>query len=409
MEVFWGEKYVGSISDKVFPAFYYCCNEWGFHIELYRDEKKVVLLPGLFGKQISIFKDQELEQGSLRRETAESKVLNAIKETLLSSGIQMNESIKQKDSEKTELLFSLNIFQMHDLYQPTLELYHSADKLESKKWIELIRKECQKAGINLLIHELDSNEESHTVKVNLLCPKTEEGSFWEHILQSLAHILSIGLICKLQYSFGLSPLSIFPLEFFLPISSQKNNDMKKLVEPTSSYLEEISSFSSDNIPEPISSAEAFFDYHLLLNEAANDVKIFGSLSISNTGSLPLKNPFVCFRVTPAGSINLTGQILPPNTAKVQGIQTVDGTKGWMFMSDNWLEVAYEKGEYWVSPIHEMLLAPGEFVKMSNLQMKINHAERDKNIKVEAFIFFREDELEITANNKISLMIKAEKE
>lgn len=406
MEVYIGEKFIGTITEEAFPAFYYVCNEWGFQINLNQDEGKVVLLSGLMGQQIFIFTDPELEQGAMRKELFERQILDAMKQRLLTSGVDMESIENQKNASKSGILLSLNVFQLPLLNQPVIELYHGTEKHESKKWIELIRRECHKAGVKPIVHELDRSEDSHTIKVNIMCPQMGETSFLEQVGERLVHILSIGLLSKLQHSLELSPLSIFPLEAFIPSLKQNTEKAQPVIAPPESE-DKAQPVPIERFPEPFSSAEAYFDYHLLVGEAMKSAQVFGILTIKNNGSTSLKNPYVCFRVTPAGSVNITGQILPPSTAKVQGVQTVDGTKGWMFMSDNWVEEAFEKGEYWVSPIQEVVLAPGEIITMSNLQMKVTRSQSDKQIKVEAFVFFTEDHLEIAAHNKISLMIKTE--
>lgn len=408
MDVYIGEKFMGSITEEVFPAFYHVCNEWGFQIDLNLNEGKIVLLSGLEGQKIMLVADSELEHGVLRKELFEKQILSAMKRSLSTSGIEMIEMEQQKVSSKRGLIFSLHVFQLPMLNQLVMEVYHGTEKEESKKWIELIKGECQKAGVKPLIQEWERSEDSHRIKVNIMCPKNGEMSYLEELEERISHILSVGLLCKLQYSLGLSPLSIFPWEAFFPLLKQKVEvTQPEIITLPPSEVDALT-IPLEHTPEPVSSAEAYFDYHLLLGEAMKSAQVFGSLTIKNNGTRTLKNPFVCFRVTPAGSVNITGQILPPSTAQVQGVQTANGTRGWMFMSDNWLEESFESGEFWVSPIQEVVLTPGETVTISSLQMKVNPSQGDKGIKVEAFVYFNEEKLEIAAHNKISLMMKAER-
>lgn len=397
MKVYFREVYIGFMPDNVFSAFYYCCREWGLQLEVDWEEGKVVLLPGLFGRGVTVIKE---EQPSIRMEAFESQILYALKENLESSGIQMSETTDYRNSQEGDLLFSLQIIEDPLLEQSTLELYYP-EKDESVKWLELVKEECQKAGIKIVMHEQDSPNEYPIIIMNMRFSEVNEGLSWEKDGKSLVHILTIGLLCKLQSSLRLSPLSVLPLEelFYSFIKGASDTMKPTNTAITTSMMKE----SSVEAPmELLSDAEAMFDYHILLGDSMKSPQIFGSLLIKNIGEVPLKNPCVCFRVTPAGSVHLTGQILPPNTAKIRGIQTVEGTKGWMFMNENWLEEADEKGEYWVCPIQEMQIEPGETLTLSNLKMKLIDS---KSMRVEAFIFFRENELELAASNKISIMIK----
>lgn len=429
MDLYLGDSRVCTIPDESFPAIYYCFLELGFQIEMNRTDRRVTVLPGLNNKIIQLKKDQLLKT-TLRREKFEDQLLQYIEKSLSSCGVQLADS----ESEQAELTFSITASQIQYINQPILEIYYDKGDVE-EEWIKYIKVECQKLNIKFSIHKLANNKDYQTVKVHVMYPEVIEDTFWESIGENIACMLSIGLISKLRKSYHLSLLSIFPLEVFLKDFIQsgnyqlvESNKQTNLVEDGIETIDDqidsvekeknqlnygidtLADESPSQLEESIkqdnrSDAEAFFDYHLLIDDTnKKSPKIFGSLTIKNTGLESLKNPIICFRMTPAGSVGIIGQILQPNTIQTQGVQTAEGPKGWRYMNENWQNEADEKGEVWVCPVHEINTDPGEYIQLPNIQMTVKSLEEVKNIKVEAFIFFVEHGLEITANNKISLLL-----
>jgi hypothetical protein len=154
----------------------------------------------------------------------------------------------------------------------------------------------------------------------------------------------------------------------------------------------------------IKEAEVFFDYRLLIDKSDNKkIKVLGNLHIKNVGTEVLRNPVICLRAKPEESIKITGQILPPKVAQTFGVMSNEGPKGWKYMNDDWLEQTM-KGETWICPIQQMNIYPQQVESLSNLQINIFNLEEHETILVEAFVFFKEQELEFAANNHISISL-----
>ncbi|GAA3324603.1 hypothetical protein GCM10020331_053160 [Ectobacillus funiculus] len=121
------------------------------------------------------------------------------------------------------------------------------------------------------------------------------------------------------------------------------------------------------------------------------LSFFDESAYKNIGTEVLRNPVICLRSTPKESIEITGQILPPNVAETFGVMSDAGTKGWKYMNEDWFEQTI-KGETWICPIQQMNLYPQQIESLSNLQININ-LEEHESMLIEAFVFFREQELE----------------
>ncbi|MCU9614563.1 hypothetical protein OEV98_13545 [Caldibacillus lycopersici] len=402
MEVFLGNTNCYSIPDETVPAFYYCCRAWGFQVDMDVTAGRITLLPGLSNKRILLLRDQHL-QSSLRMERYEEQMLQFIQNSLKSSGVQYSQS-EQEKVEALDLSLSIFISQLPYLQDTTLEIYCSPAEFAAE-WINEIKSECEKHTIKLVIHEIDEKETYQKVACHILYPMEMEASFWEKVGKSLAAILSLGLLHKLQGDNRQSLLSIFPLEHWLKAftTTMANKEIALIEETAQEIMDTQVQRNQPAQKNILARAESFFDYHLFLMKNKTP-KIFGGLSLKNTGNVLLRNPIICFRISPPGSVSFNGQILPPNAIQTQGIQTSDGPKGWRYMYDHWQEDAQEKGEIWICPINELTIAPDENISLSNIQMKVNDMEHVNSIKIEAYTFFSEHKLEIVSNNKISLLL-----
>ncbi|VEF49045.1 Uncharacterised protein [Bacillus freudenreichii] len=410
MEIHMGEKYIGSITDDSMPALYNRALELGFSVDIKSEEGVLQLNPGLYNKHIAIFQDQNLKQNSLRNESHEQKIVKTIQRCLSQYGAQVNLTLDAEAIGETALRVSLSLFQIPRIKQSMIELYH-ASGIHDVKWINLIKKECKKLNIKVAVHELDNSENLEAVKIHVMVPTNLQESEGETISEQVAQILSIGLICKLHYESGISPFSIFPVNALIHLLSSDTRTINQAVSEQKGKLIKVENEQNTTVIDnnQITDALAFFDYHLMINQAKSEShKVIGNLIIKNTGTVPLKNPFICLRVNPAGSVRITGQILPPNVVSTKGLQTEKGARGWQFIKENWLEEAEEKGELWIRAIDDLVIGPDEAVTLSNLQMRLMDIKEDKNLTVEAFVLFNHNELQMEANNKISLLLNMDR-
>lgn len=147
-------------------------------------------------------------------------------------------------------------------------------------------------------------------------------------------------------------------------------------------------------------AEVSFDYSTVI-EPDNDRRlIIANLRIKNTGTVVLRNPIICIRLTPAQSMKLRGQIWPPAMAKTLAFKDPAGSYGWQYLNDDWLETGTLKGEYWISPVRPTSILPQDVKSLNNLQIIVNESPDTNIVTVEGVVYFHEQGLQVPSNNRI---------
>ncbi|RNB51725.1 hypothetical protein EDM57_22155 [Brevibacillus gelatini] len=150
-------------------------------------------------------------------------------------------------------------------------------------------------------------------------------------------------------------------------------------------------------------AEVFFDYTLIHSDSAEKpYLLIGTLQVKNTGTEVLYNPIVCLRVTPADSIKMGGQILPPKLVETLAVQGSNGLKGWRYLDDDWFTQAMERGEYWIAPIQPVVIPPQSAEAFQNFQVSFLKQESGKAIVVEGIVLCNDQSVHFSANNRIAV-------
>lgn len=150
-------------------------------------------------------------------------------------------------------------------------------------------------------------------------------------------------------------------------------------------------------------AEVFFDYTLIHSDSEEKpYLLIGTLQVKNTGTEELYNPIVCLRVTPADSIKMGGQILPPKLVETMAVQGMNGLKGWRYLEDDWFTQAMERGEYWIAPIAPVSIAPKATESFQNFQISFLKQDAGKAVIVEGVVVCNNQEVQFSANNRIAV-------
>ncbi|WP_026582969.1 hypothetical protein [Bacillus sp. J33] len=404
MKIQLGDMYIGSIENEYIPALYFFSREMGFQVNL--GDKKMQLNTSLHDKKVGILREKTLNQSPLRKPGLEEKALETIGAYISKCGAKVSHLTEFNKEIKMNLAFSLELFKMQGLKQPVMEIYHDI-KGEHDRWILLLKDECKKSGIKFISYPEENLGETPWVKVQFMFSIVKEDIEEEEVSKTLSHILSIGLMCMLLDKAGSAAFSLLPFEVYAGLMNHSVNKKEVNIQPKKPVDDNKS--IKENIvidkDKEMASAEAFFDYHLLVDQMhSRNIKIIGNLNIKNTGNVHLNNPIVCIRVSPPGSIKITGQILPPHLTNTMGIQTGNGAKGWKYMNKEWFNELEEKGELWINTIENLCIPEQETVSIPNIQIKLLNNEDHRNIQVDAFVFFQEESLEIPASNKISLLL-----
>jgi len=156
-------------------------------------------------------------------------------------------------------------------------------------------------------------------------------------------------------------------------------------------------------PEKRLAAEVFFDYTLIHSDSPDrPYLLIGTLQVKNTGTEDLYNPIVCLRVTPADSIKMGGQVLPPRLVETLAVQGDAGMKGWRYLDDDWFSQAQERGEYWIAPISPVLIEPKATEAFQNFQISFIKQASGQAVTVEGIVLCNNQEVNFSANNRIAV-------
>ncbi|URM31458.1 hypothetical protein LLY41_13565 [Cytobacillus firmus] len=153
-------------------------------------------------------------------------------------------------------------------------------------------------------------------------------------------------------------------------------------------------------PQVKAEGEAYFNYTIRPHSNNEKYTLITDLVIKNTGTAELHNPIVCLRVDPPAQIEIGGQILPPEMVEVLAVQGTEGAQGWQYANDEWLQEGYEKGEFWIRPIDTLSIDPEEFNGIYQFHLNFDKLEKG-TCTVEAFVYFREQNVTFKAMNDIS--------
>jgi SMC interacting uncharacterized protein involved in chromosome segregation len=187
------------------------------------------------------------------------------------------------------------------------------------------------------------------------------------------------------------------------------NEKEKQIE---SYKNKIKSLEKrvkvhNNAPEGKPSEEiekgnlqltAYFNHSLICKNESSYV-IHGSFHMTNNGMDILENPLICFRFQPIDYTNLKGKISSIEQSNIADDK--QESLQWVYIENEWAKEARERGEVWVTSMHDLKIIPNQTVSLSDFQIPIKKQFED-SIIIEAFVYFKNQEYRSRAMNQIAL-------
>jgi hypothetical protein len=169
----------------------------------------------------------------------------------------------------------------------------------------------------------------------------------------------------------------------------------------------IDKISNSELKEELHSpnVDLFLDYTVLLpksDEKNEDVLINGSLVIKNNDSIPISNPVICVKTPTQAGVSLQGPFIPPKLVPGLAMKSSAGDKGWMYVYDDWREKSKTKGEYWVKPIQDLVIQPGDTFKLNGLNLLLKKTKEKNAIIVQSFVYLNNGKHQFISNNSISV-------
>lgn len=149
--------------------------------------------------------------------------------------------------------------------------------------------------------------------------------------------------------------------------------------------------------------ESFFDYSVLLPRLDEDeIIIKAAFIIKNTGEEKVSRPIICFKIPLESDVLLQGQFLPPNLVSSLSTKGMDGDKGWKYVYSNWRDKIKSNGEYWIEPIQQLEIEPGDKITINGLSIYVKGAKKSKPLLLQAFVYLQDGKHRFSSNNSIAI-------
>lgn len=138
---------------------------------------------------------------------------------------------------------------------------------------------------------------------------------------------------------------------------------KKIAElqrQTKSYLTEIKQRLETHHSTEKTSMISYFTYSLNISHDSEIESIcLGSYHIKNIGNRAITNPYICIKIPKDSPFSFTGKYIYKSASK-----KVQNPGGWERLNDK-----EDKAEFWLKPLEQQSIEPGETVSFSNFQIK----------------------------------------
>ncbi|MGP4072098.1 hypothetical protein ACTWQB_06050 [Piscibacillus sp. B03] len=135
---------------------------------------------------------------------------------------------------------------------------------------------------------------------------------------------------------------------------------------------------------------SYFAYSINYSHQGSNNLIIGHFIIHNLGTKELKNPYLCLQLPESGVFQLTGKIV--STKQKQKVQV----GAWERFTEEGPSTTY-----WLRPVNQNKLAPGDKVTFSNFQIKWQSAEPYKGA-ILAYVYTDDMPDGLPALNSISV-------
>ncbi|KHE72230.1 hypothetical protein [Halobacillus sp. BBL2006] len=386
ISVLYEKKKIGEISYSSLPAFRLYCEDQGFITFWHSKEKNLVLSPALSSKRVLI-KGSELYENSMKLFLKDSGLTVVDEEQGEDLHLRIEFSTKTSSSEDRTPQVTFYHHLRHDQQRLKLNLY----------------KELKDSEFHHQFVKMDNSSQVPLLKVSCTIPQDTEQEWIELLSMMIASaVLRYFQIGKTQSMLSCLPIGI--TDIFSKVKSSphimkqgETTSTKNNPKPTQPSVPK-----DERNPKQPPSADVYFDYTIFFSGKKDRLMTHGKLTIKNASEIPLHNPVICLKVQPAGCLEVRGQILPPNLVEGLGVHSEEGTKGWKFASEDWLEVAEERGEYWIGPIQRVTIPGNQSLSLDNLQFVIKKPEEGQDVTVRGFVYFNEDNVKFSSSNKVSV-------
>ncbi|WP_152396992.1 D-Tyr-tRNAtyr deacylase [Paenibacillus guangzhouensis] len=148
-----------------------------------------------------------------------------------------------------------------------------------------------------------------------------------------------------------------------------------------------------NEPNKIAGIESYFQHFTDIDFEMQRISIYANLFFRNIGSETLENPEIMIHISPENIGKLSGKVLSPSLIQVFGVymKTKNGPQqGWSFDREDWVSHGKKTGEYRIRSIKPILLTPGSYYELKELQIDCQFPKLPGSIQIDAYIVSPDD-------------------
>ncbi|AST90653.1 MULTISPECIES: hypothetical protein [Sutcliffiella] len=149
--------------------------------------------------------------------------------------------------------------------------------------------------------------------------------------------------------------------------------------------------------------DSFFNYSTILStyEVDQDIVIIGDYVIKNTGSTKIQDIIICIKLAPHNNCNFSGKItMNPELDQDEDMLNSKAATNWTYAVKDWKMKIRKDGEYWIRPINDSTLEPGEQLIFPQFELRIHKESNIKKNVIQGFTYSNEFRKGTPSNNQI---------
>jgi hypothetical protein len=150
----------------------------------------------------------------------------------------------------------------------------------------------------------------------------------------------------------------------MTMSNRNMKDLQRIMQEykdqTTSYLSEIKELVADRQPPKKMQFYSYFTYSTnFSHDNAMESLLIGSYHILNIGTVPITSPYICIKMSEGSPFAFSGKFIKDRTKLKRSMPG-----GWELLKES-----ESKDEYWMKPLEQEQIQPGESLSFSNFQLK----------------------------------------
>ena len=137
---------------------------------------------------------------------------------------------------------------------------------------------------------------------------------------------------------------------------------------------------------------SYFTYSLSITHGSDDDNLcLGSFHIQNLSPNPINNPYLCIKISEGAPFSFSGRFVYDESKMPRRAQG-----GWKRLNEK-----DNKEEYWLKPLEQSIIPPGQTLTFNNFQVKWT-AKDDYAGSITGFVYSEENKDGLAALNSINL-------